>query len=66
MTLGNPTQQVAWREWFLLWPGWRPGWFLAAFFLLAIVALVLRLWELDGRAMHYDEAIHVHFAWKLA
>ncbi len=34
--------------------------------LLALVALVLRLWELDGRTMHYDEAIHVHFAWKLA
>ncbi len=34
--------------------------------LLALAALVLRLWELDGRAMHYDEAIYVHFAWKLA
>jgi hypothetical protein len=30
------------------------------------VALVLRLWELDSRTMHYDEAIHVHFAWKLS
>ena len=33
---------------------------------MALVALVLRLIELDERTMHYDEAIHVHFAWKLA
>jgi len=66
VTLVNPTQQLAWREWIVLWPGWRPGWFLAGFMLLALVALVLRLWDLDGRTMHYDEAIHVHFAWKLA
>ena len=25
----------------------------------------MRMWELDGRTMHYDEAIHVHFSWKL-
>ena len=37
-----------------------------AFLLIALVAAVLRLWELDGRVMHYDEAIHLHFAWKLA
>ncbi len=37
-----------------------------AFLLLALVAAVLRLWELDGRVMHYDEAIHLHYAWKLA
>ena len=66
MILGNPTQQLAWRQWIALWPGWRPGWFFVAFLLLALVALVLRLWELDGRTMHYDEAIHVHFAWKLS
>ena len=37
-----------------------------AFLLIGLVAAVLRLWELDGRVMHYDEAIHLHFAWKLA
>ena len=37
-----------------------------AFLLIALVAAVLRLWELDGRVMHYDEAIHLHYAWKLA
>ncbi len=36
-----------------------------AFLLIALVAAVLRLWELDGRVMHYDEAIHLHYAWKL-
>ena len=44
----------------------RMSWELAAFLGLALVALGLRLWELDGRTMHYDEAIHVHYAWRLA
>ncbi len=42
------------------------GWLEAVFLLLTAAALGLRLWELDGRAMHYDEAIHLHFSWKLA
>ena len=37
-----------------------------AFLLVACVAAAMRLWELDGRTMHYDEAIHLHFSWKLA
>ena len=37
-----------------------------AFLLVALVAAAMRLWELDGRVMHYDEAIHLHFSWKLA
>ena len=37
-----------------------------AFLGIVAVAAALRLWELNGRAMHYDEAIHLHFAWKLA
>ena len=37
-----------------------------AFLLVALVATAMRLWELDGRVMHYDEAIHLHFSWKLA
>ena len=36
------------------------------FLLIALAAAGMRLWELDGRVMHYDEAIHLHFAWKLA
>ena len=49
------------------WSG-RPrfGWLGAGFLALMVVALALRLFELDGRTMHYDEAIHVHYAWKLA
>ena len=46
------------------WPRFGPPeW---AFLLIALVAAALRLWELDGRVMHYDEAIHLHYAWKLA
>ena len=37
-----------------------------AFLLVAFVAAAMRLWDLDGRTMHYDEAIHLHFSWKLA
>ena len=32
---------------------------------MVALALGLRLWELGGRTMHYDEAIHVHYAWRL-
>ncbi len=62
------------RHWRLI-RYWRPGlnrgrpriggleW---AFLGIVVVAAAMRLWELNGRAMHYDEAIHLHFAWKLA
>ena len=36
------------------------------FLVIIVVAAGMRLWELNGRTMHYDEAIHLHFAWKLA
>ncbi len=44
----------------------RVGWLEAAFLALLAVSLAMRLWELDGRAMHYDEAIHLHQSWQLA
>ena len=46
--------------------GVRPGAVEWAFLIVAVVATAMRLWELDGRTMHYDEAIHLHFSWKLA
>ena len=49
----------------LRFPKFRAGWLEIAFVVLVVAALALRLWELDGRTMHYDEAIHVHFSWKL-
>ena len=45
---------------------YRPGRELYVFALLALAALGLRLWELDGRAMHYDESLHVHYAWRMS
>ena len=42
------------------------SWYEAAFFAVMVVALGLRLFELSGRTMHYDEAIHLHFSFKLA
>ena len=47
------------------WSGWELGWTEGGFLILVAIALGMRLWELDGRTMHYDEAIHVHYAWKL-
>jgi 4-amino-4-deoxy-L-arabinose transferase-like glycosyltransferase len=49
-------------------PRFRPrfGWLEASFLGLVLLALGTRLWELDGRAMHYDEAIHVYYAWRLS
>ena len=46
-----------WRRW---------GWLECAFLTVMVIALGLRLFELSGRAMHYDEAIHLHYGWKLA
>lgn len=48
------------------WAGWSFGWVEAFFLALLLLALGMRLWELGGRAMHYDEAIHAHYAWRLA
>ncbi len=43
-----------------------PGWYGGAFALIVLLALILRLWGLDGRAMHYDESLHLHYSWRLA
>ena len=47
-------------------PARRWGWFEAAFLAVIVAALGLRLFELSGRPMHYDEAIHLHYGWRLA
>ena len=44
----------------------EPTWELALFAGLTLAALALRLWELDGRTMHYDESLHIHNSWRLA
>ncbi len=44
----------------------RWGWYEAVFLAVIVAALGLRLFELGGRPMHYDEAIHLHYGWKLA
>ena len=42
------------------------GWVELGFLALLAIALGLRLWGLEGRAIHYDEAIHLQAAWRLA
>jgi predicted membrane-bound mannosyltransferase len=44
----------------------RFGWLEASFLGLVLLALGMRLWELDGRVTHYDEAIHIYHAWRLS
>ena len=44
----------------------RWGWLEVSFLAVMAAALGLRLFELGGRPMHYDEAIHLHYGWKLA
>jgi hypothetical protein len=44
----------------------RFGWLEASFLGLVLLALGIRLWELDRRVIHYDEAIHVYYAWRLS
>ena len=62
VTLGARLGRAAAR----FWPGWlRFGWIGLGFLALMLVALALRLFELGDRTMHYDEAIHVHYAWRL-
>ena len=42
------------------------GWYEGIFAFIVLLALGLRLWELGDRTMHYDESLHVHYAWYLA
>ena len=49
-----------------IWGNRSFGWLEASFLLMVIISLVMRLWEIDGRTVHYDEAIHLHFSWRLA
>ena len=43
----------------------RPGRDAALFGVLVAVALGLRLWDLGGRPVHYDESLHAFYSWQL-
>ena len=44
----------------------RVPWELIGYGLIFLAALVMRLWDLDGRAYHYDESIHAFDSWRIA
>ena len=44
----------------------RVPWELIGYGLIFLAALAMRLWDLDGRAYHYDETIHAFDSWSLA
>jgi uncharacterized protein (TIGR03663 family) len=41
-------------------------WEVAAYGALLAVALGMRLWDLGGRSLHYDELLHAWYAWGLS
>ena len=49
--------------------GWRRDlpfrWEFGAYLSLFLVALLMRLWDLGGRAVHHDESLHGFFSWQL-
>ena len=44
----------------------RVPWELIGYGLIFLAALIMRLWDLDGRAYHYDETIHAFDSWRIA
>jgi uncharacterized protein (TIGR03663 family) len=43
-----------------------PPWVLWAFAAIVVVALGTRMWDLGGRALHYDELLHGYYSWRFA
>ncbi|MBI4282421.1 MAG: TIGR03663 family protein [Chloroflexi bacterium] len=41
-------------------------WEVAAYGLLILVALLMRLWDLGSRAIGYDESLHMYYSYRLA
>jgi len=41
-------------------------WEVAAYGALIAIAFVMRIWDLDSRAMHHDESLHAYYAWGLS
>ena len=44
----------------------RMNWEIALYAMLIVIALVMRLWELGARAIHYDEVLHLVYSWNFA
>ena len=41
-------------------------WELAGYGALLLVAIVMRLWDLGGRTLHYDEILHAWYAYRFS
>ncbi|HEX5939315.1 MAG TPA: flippase activity-associated protein Agl23, partial [Dehalococcoidia bacterium] len=42
------------------------GWTLPLAITVFVTAAVLRLWDLDHRALHHDESLHAYFSWRFS
>lgn len=40
------------------------GWTLPLAIVVFATAVILRLWDLDHRALHHDESLHAYFSWR--
>jgi len=41
------------------------NWEYGVYIFIIVLAFVLRLWDLDARAYHYDEGLHALYSWRL-
>jgi predicted membrane-bound mannosyltransferase len=41
----------------------NPSWQAWAFIAIMVVALGMRMWDLGGRTLHYDEILHSYYSW---
>ncbi len=58
----QPQTEAARRRFALPHLTWETGYFA----LLLAIALGMRLWDLGGRAIHYDESLHVDYAYNFS
>ena len=43
----------------------KRAWYVALYIAVAVVAAVMRFWELGARAFHHDESLHAFYSWNL-
>ena len=41
-------------------------WEIAGYFVLILLASLMRFWNLGSRAIHHDESLHAYYSWQLA
>lgn len=69
VTFPAPVTRESWLDRPIL-PAWQRlaaltvHWELLAYSALVLAGLLLRIWDVGGRAMHHDESLHAYYAWQ--